>query len=97
MSFILGVDVFGQLLHTMFAARWFILLYRWVNVVAVSSLVDRGVIFFLRCYRCFCRGGIWSGAYAVALVASRGSYPLLHPSVPRHCFLWVYPPYIYIV
>ena len=45
MSFILGVDVIGQRLRTMFAVRWFILLYRWVNVVVVSSGVDWGVIF----------------------------------------------------
>ena len=44
-SFILGVAVIGQRLRTMFAVRWLVLLCRWVNVVVVSSGVDRGVIF----------------------------------------------------
>ena len=44
--------------------------------------------------RCFCRGGIWSGAYAAALTASRGDSPSLRPSVPRCRFLLVCPPCI---
>ena len=44
MSFILGIAVIGQRLRTMFAVCWFILLYRWVNVVIVSSGVDWGGI-----------------------------------------------------
>ena len=47
--------------------------------------------------RYFCNCWTLSGVYAVAFVASRGNYPLLHPSVPRHCFLLVYPPCIYRV
>ena len=50
MSFILGIAVFGQRIRTMFAVCWFILLYRWVNVVVVSSGVDWGVIF--SCAKC---------------------------------------------
>ena len=33
-------------------------------------------------------------AYATALTASRGDNPSLRPSVPRHRFLLVCPPYI---
>ena len=44
--------------------------------------------------RCFCRGRIWSGAYAAALTASRGDNPLLRPSIPRHRFILVCPPCI---
>ena len=45
--------------------------------------------------RCFCRDGIWSGAYTAILTASRGNNPSLHPSVPRRRFLWVCPPCIH--
>ena len=44
--------------------------------------------------RCFCRGGIWSGAYAAGLTASRGNNPSLRPSVPRRRFPLVCPPCI---
>ena len=44
--------------------------------------------------RCFCQGGIWSGAYATVLTASRGDKPSLRPSVPRRRFLLVCSPCI---
>ena len=40
MSFILGVAVFGQRIRTMFAVCWFILLYRWVNVLVVFLCIN---------------------------------------------------------
>ena len=57
MSFILGVAVIGQRLRTMFVARWFILLCRWVRVVIVSSGADWGIIFSCAVIAVFAEAG----------------------------------------
>ena len=57
MSFILSVAMFGQQIRTMFAVCWFILLYRLVNVVVISSRVDRGVIFSCAVIAIFAEAG----------------------------------------
>ena len=61
------------------------------GLILCVALVGR---WFTLLYRCFCRGGIWSGAYAAALTASRGDNPSMRPSVPRRRFLLVCPPCI---
>ena len=64
MSFILSVAVIGQRLRTMFAVRWFILLYRWVRVVVVSSGVDRDIVFSCAVIAVFAEAGLGSAPTA---------------------------------
>ena len=80
MIFTLGVAVIGQRLRTMFAVRWFILFCRWVNVVVVSSGVDRGVIFSCAVIAVFAEAGFGAPLTPPLLLLLEGT--ILHCVLP---------------